>query len=1185
MAYAKVLDAVSEGPIYGPLGGLSNLLQHVYLDGTPVQNADGSLNFQGVMADFRSGTQDQDYIAGFPASENVIGVDVELRSDQPFVRQIMNTQLSALRVTLQFDGLSKANTSNGDINGYRIEYAVDIQTDDGAFVTVLQAAADGKTTSSYARTHRIDLPKANSHWNVRIRRLTPNANSSTIADATRIQSMTEVVDVKLRHPMTALVGIQVDASQFQSVPQRAYHFKGRILAVPANYDPESGLYSGTWDGAFKQAYSNNPAWVFYDLVANERYGLGAFVPAAGLSMLKWALYPIARYCDERVPDGLGGQERRFSCNTYLQSQADAYRVLADLASIFRGMVYESSGAVMAAADIPADPSYTFSAANIIDGRVSYTGSPLRKRHTLAQVSWNDLSDMGRAKVEVVNDPEGQARLGIRPIELTAFGCTSRAQAVRAGKWALLTSQRETQAATWQVGLDQALVAPGKVVRLADPNRAGRRIGGRVRSATDTVLTVDVELGVRPGDRLVVNLPSGVSESRVISEAVGHFVTIDNTTYTVDSTALTADMVGMPGSTLSITVTQPFSESPAPEAIWSVESEQLSTQLMRVISVARKDGMTAEIAAVQHEPGKFAAVDYGTKLDPLPITVIPPSVQPAPSQLAWSSYSVINQGIAQHNAVISWKPADAAIAYQVQWRRDNSDWIEAGRNGSCELTLENIRAGSYVARVRAINAANIPSVWATSMETQLEGDLSAPPAFKVFTAKSLVFGIQLDWGFPEGAAVIEHTELRYAETPDFNDAILLGTFPYPQKSHTLMGLAAGRRLWFWARLVDKLGLPGPWYPNGQGVAGAASSDASEILGYLEGKIGRDEMAQGLLGEIDGLSGSVGALDARLTEEHIARVSEDGALSERIDTVIASTEEAAAAVQETKTAFADVDGKLKAEWRVQTQATVNGTKYVAGMAAGVYTTENGDVQSSCYFLADRFALLTPGKDGSEPDTVAVPFVVENGQTFINQAFIGQASITDAQIQSLNAAKITAGTMSADRIETNSLTAKLANVDTAYIKTANIGVGNVDRLRIAAGAVTGAVSSVNTNTASATSYDVWNDVMTIPLGITENTSGILGLRLDQSKRLGSDAVARYRILLNGNVLAVGDGNVKDTGVWYNVISGPNGTLAMSYNPLPAGSSLKVQISLATFPEGGGSNAAYTYARLSVDMITYYR
>lgn len=946
-AYAKVLDLISEGPIVGPVHGQGSLLRDIYLDGTPVQNADGSLNFQGVRADFRAGTQAQSYISGFPSSESTVGVNVELTFEQPWVRQVTNTELSAVRVTLEVRGLSRANTSNGDINGYRIEYAIDVQTDGGAWEEVLRSAFDGKTTNVYARSHRIDLPDADTGWSIRVRRLTANANSSTIADTTFVQSITEIIDAKLRMPMSALVGIQVDASQFQSVPQRAYHFRGRIVSVPSNYDPETRTYSGAWDGSFQQAWTNNPAWVFYDIVSNARYGLGAFIPASKLSMLKWALYPIAQYCDELVPDGFGGMEPRFTCNAYLQQDGDAYRVLADLASVFRGMVYEQGGAVMAAADMPGEPAYTYSAANVIDGRFTYSGAARRTRYTVAQVSWNDMSDMGRAKMEAVEDREGQARYGLNITQVTAFGCTSRAQAIRVGKWALLTSQRETQAVTFRVGLDQALVAPGKVIRVVDPHKAGRRIGGRIREATNTVITTDAEVGVRPGDRLVVNLPSGVSESRIISQAVGHGLTADMTTWTADSTEITADMIGLPEATLTITVTQPFSETPEPEAIWTVESEALTSQLFRVISVARQEGLVAEISAVQHEPDKYEAVDYGTKIDTRPITVVPPSVQPPPATVTLSSYSVLGQGIAQHNAVIEWTPAESAVAYQVQWRRDNSDWIEGGRTGSARLELENIRAGAYTARVRAINAAGIPSLWTTSVETQLQGNVAPPPTVTHLTAASLVFGIRLDWGMPAGPSIIERTEIWYGPTNDREQAIKLGDFAYPQNSHTLMGLAAGAQLYFWARLVDKHGEIGPWYPAEGGVLGQASADANAILDYLNGQISETQLAQALLEKIEGGGDAMVVVDQLVTA-------------------------------------------LAAMYTIKTQLTVDGVPYMAGIGVGVEN-DDGQITSQILLAAGRVAILDESSG-----TLTIPFAVEGGQAFIREAMIGNATIGAAKLQ---------------------------------------------------------------------------------------------------------------------------------------------------------------------------------------------
>ncbi|QEA10908.1 tail fiber protein [Bordetella phage vB_BbrS_PHB09] len=1060
ISYAKVLDLISEGPIVGPVHGIANMLRDIYLDGTPIANANGSLNFQGVAVNFRAGTQTQSYIQGFPATEVTSGVDVELDSSQPWVRQVTNPTLSAVRVTLEVRGLSKVNPSNEEIGGYRIDYAIDVQAGTGIYREVVRGAFDGKTTDVYARSHRVELPEGASNWTIRVRRLTPNANSQMIQDRTFIQSVTEIIDAKLRMPMSAVVGIQVDASQFRAVPQRAYHFRGRIIRVPSNYDEETRQYFGPWDGAFKQAYTNNPAWIFYDMASNDRYGLGERLGPAALSQLKWALYPIAQYCDEMVPDGKGGTEPRFTCNCYLQQDGDAVRVMNDLASMFMGMVYEASGAVMVASDMPSSYSYTFSASNIEGGRVTSEGASRSTRYTVAQVTYNDMTDFGRAKLEVVEDEEGMQRYGVRITQIKPIGCTSRGQAQRYGRWALTTAKLQADVSSFVTGLEHAVVAPGRIIRVSDPHLAGRRIQGRIRAATPTVVTTDAEVGVRPGDRLIVNLPSGVSEERIVSNAVGQFLTMDNTEFSMDSTEITMDMVGLPGSTLTITVTQPFSELPEAESVWTVESESLTNRLYRVRAIRRREGLKAEILAVEHNPSKYDHIDFATRIEQPPITVVPPGIQDPPTDVVLVARSIVDQGIARHTATISWKRAKSAVAYQVQWRRDGSDWIDAGRTGSASIDIQDIRAGVYVARVRAINAADIPSVWEVSSETSLKGDLAPPPALVNLTATSQVFGILLRWGFPQGRFTAQRTEIWRSATNDLQTAEKLGDFAFPQSSHMLLGLAAGTRLYFWGRIVDLNGEYGAWFPASAGVMGESSWDASEYLEYFKGQIGRDELAQGLVEEIDGLRDGMDGFQALVDQERTERIAEDEALAQEVTTVKATADGAAAGVQQTSTALVSLDGKLQATWTVQAQVAQDGKVYAAGMTLGAYTDEGGQVQTSVYFLADRFAFLSLANG-----EISTPFVVQNGQTFLNQAFIGTAWIKSAQIESLDAGKIVVGVMSADRISTNTLVAKLASITTAYITTAHIGVAQVDTLRLASGAVVaGSHSVINTSWGSS-------------------------------------------------------------------------------------------------------------------------
>ncbi|ULH08585.1 TipJ family phage tail tip protein [Alcaligenes faecalis] len=843
IAYASVIDLVSAGPIHGFVDQ-NNPLRSVYLDNTPIQNEDGSLNFQDVQLEFRAGTQDQRYIPGFPAAESSTAVNVELRSDQPFTRAIQNVHISGVRVGLSVRGLKQQSTETGDITGYRVEYVIELSTDGSAFAEVLRGAFDGKTTQQYSRSHRIDLPRASTGWSLRVRRLTSNSSNSTISDVTYVDSITEVTDAKLRRPMSACVGIRVNAKQFQSIPTRAYHLYLRVVRVPSNYDAWTRSYAGTWDGTFKMSWTDNPAWVFYDLATNACDGLGRLLPAGWVD--RWALYQIARYCDELVPDGKGGTEPRFSCNVYLQDKAEAWKVLQDLASVFRGMAYYAHGSVLAVADMPRDAVYTYSNANVVDGQFNYTGSGLKTRYTVALVSWNDEMDMGRAKVEVVEDPEGIARYGVRQVELTAFGCTSQGQAQRLGRSALFTSRMETESVTFAVGLSGTLAQPGQVIEVADAHLAGRRIGGLIQSATVNAVTLDAPARVSAGDRLTVVLPSGASQTRVVAASVGQ------------------------GAELQvIPVATPFSQAPQSEAAWSISAPDPATQKYRVLTVSEGAGLQHTITALQYVDGKHAAIDYETRVEAPPISVVPPPVQNLPANVAITSYHVLAQGQARHNAVISWDAAANAVAYEVQWRRDNSEWVSMSRTGSTSVEVPNIYAGGYVARVRAINVLDVSSLWATSALTQLNGEVSAPQPITHLITASIPWGIRLNWGFPAGPNIIERTEIRYSSTQDFADSLPAGSFAYPSDSFEQTGLAVTTQHFFWARLIDKNGTQGPWYPaeSAPGVRGVPSQVASEYNELITEEIvagGLGEVIMGDIRDIPNIRDAVGEINIDLGE---------------------------------------------------------------------------------------------------------------------------------------------------------------------------------------------------------------------------------------------------------------------------------------------------------------------------------
>ena len=940
-AFARILDLVSEGEILG----LADDMRSVFLDETPLANADGGLNFAGVTLDKRYGSQDQLHIPGFPAVESENAVGVELRYGQPWTRAVTNLQLSAVRVRLSVPRLAQTNTSNGDTNGYTVQYKIEVATDGGPFVQVLASAFSGKTTTKYERSHRVDLPAAASGWQVRITRLTPNSTSGSITDTTNIDAITDIIDAKLRYPGSAIIGLQFDASQFQSIPTRSFDLFGRIIRVPSNYDPENRTYSGVWDGSFKSAWTDNPAWIFYDLLLHFRYGLGHLLNAGQVD--KWELYRIGQHCDQPVPDGKGGTEPRFTCNLYLSVRADALKVLQDLATTFRGMAYWAAGSVMAVADIPEDPVYTYSNANVIDGKFGYFGSAKKSRYTVCLVSWNDPTDFYRQKVQYVDDQPGIARYGIQQTEMTATGCTSQAQAQRIGKWALLTNRLETESVGFSVGLDGTLARPGQVIRIADNDRAGRRIGGRLRSSTLDTLVLDADVTAYPGDTITLIMPTGKAISRKI-KSVGYPLTWDSTGITWDNGTITMDTTGFPADVQQVVLAERLDDLPPTHSMWAIDSTTLATQLFRVMSVAEDFSDTEikyTISAVRHNASKYDAIDNGTKIERPPVTVIPPSVQKPPARVTISNDHFVDQGSAVSVMTIDWDRPESAIAFEVYWRKNDGDWIFAGRTGTNSIDVSGIYAGRYVAKVRAINSLDIGSVFATSMETVLNGKTTPPPVVSFFTAESIVFGIKLKWGIPQdlSTADLQRTEIWYSQTNVIGTAVKFGDYASPQTDLTIMGLAAGVQFFFWARLVDRIGNEGAFYGP---VTGQSSSDAGPILDYLNDQITETQLSQHLLEKIDSGGGAQIEIEALKTE-------------------------------------------LAAMYSIKTQLTVGGKPYLAGIGVGVENNE-GIITSQVLIAASRFAIIDPNTTD-----VFYPFVVQNNTAYIKSAFIENGSITNAKI----------------------------------------------------------------------------------------------------------------------------------------------------------------------------------------------
>ncbi|HHT0449846.1 TPA: TipJ family phage tail tip protein, partial [Klebsiella michiganensis] len=794
VAKAKILIALGEGEFAGALTA-----KDIYLDGTPLENSDGSQNFSGVAWEFRPGTQAQNYIQGIPGSENEINVGVEVSSKTAWSRSFSNTQLSAVRLRLKWPSLLKQE-DNGDLVGNAVSYAVDLQTDGGSWQTVLESAVSGKTTSGYERCHRIDLPRATMGWVLRLRKVTEDANTSKTGDVMMLQSYAEVLDAKLRYPNTALLYVEFDSRQFNgSIPKIACSPRGRVIRVPDNYDPETRQYSGIWTGAFKWAWTDNPAWIFYDLIVSDRFGLGNRLTSENID--KWTLYQVARYCDEPVPDGKGGEgtEPRYLCNVYVQDRNDAYTVLRDFAAIFRGMTCWSGDRVIALADMPRDIDYTYTRANVINGRFHYASSSSKTRYTNALVSWSDPENEYADAMEPVFEQPLVARYGFNQLELTAIGCTRQSEANRKGRWGILTNNKD-RVVTFSVGLDGNIPQPGYIIAVADEMLAGKVNGGRTREVDGCVITLDRKTEAKAGDRLLLNLPSGGTQGRTIESVDGHVVT----------------------------VTAEYAERPEPECVWAIESDSLRVQQYRVVGVKDNNDSTFTISAAAHDPDKYARIDSGAIIDSRPISVIPPGKQSAPANIVVESYSVVNQGISVETLQVHWTAVKNAIAYEAQWRRNEGNWINVPRSSVASFDVSGIYAGRYIVRVRAINAAEVSSGWAYSQEKTLTGKTGLPSAPVSLTTTSLLHGVQLNWAFPEGSGDTQKTELQYSLNPTGNGAMALSDVTYPGNSYQQMGLQIAATFWYRARIVDRLGNESPWTVWVQGMA---SDDIGEYYDKL------------------------------------------------------------------------------------------------------------------------------------------------------------------------------------------------------------------------------------------------------------------------------------------------------------------------------------------------------------------
>jgi hypothetical protein len=694
--YAKVVDLISEGEIQGLKDGAKS----IFLDNTPLQNADGSYNFQNVTVETRNGTQNQTFIPLAADIEDEKPVGVQVQQATPIVRSITDSNVNAARVSITVPQLQRF-TDAGDIEGASVRLQIAVQYNGGGYTTAIDDTISGRSADAYQRDYLVGLTGAKP-VDIKITRITDDSGSSKLLNAFSWSSYTEITYAKLRYPNSALVALRVDAEQFSSIPNRSYLVRGIKVRIPSNatVDSTTGrlIYSGIWSGSFGAAqWTTDPAWCLWDLLTSTRYGFGDHIQAAQLD--KWAFYVASQYASELVPNGFGSTEPRFSCNINIQTAEEAYKLINDLCSTFRVMPYWSTGALTVSQDRPADSAYLFTLANVTEEGFSYQGSSRKSRPTVAVVSYLDLNSRDIA-YEVVEDQEAIAKFGVVTTQISAFACTSRGQASRIGEWLLYSEHYESEVISFTASIDAGVVVrPGQIIEVSDPTRAGNRRGGRISAATTTSVTVDdaTGLAVAATATLSVILPTGVVESRGISSITGNVISLAT----------------------------PLSTAPNANSVWIFQTSNIQASTWRVLTVSEQEGAQYGITALAYNAGKYDYIERGALLQKRDITdlnVIPE----APTNLRATETLYELNGRALSKLIISWQSVVGVNQYRVRWRPQNGNWTTTTQ-ARPDYEILDTTAGVYEIQVYSLNAGLRQSVTPASLTVQAFGKTAPPVA--------------------------------------------------------------------------------------------------------------------------------------------------------------------------------------------------------------------------------------------------------------------------------------------------------------------------------------------------------------------------------------------------------------------------------------------------------------------------
>ncbi|EED0864433.1 host specificity protein J [Escherichia coli] len=934
----SVIDAIGEGPIEGPVKGLQSIL----VNKTPLTDTDGNPVIHGVTAVWRAGEQEQTPPEGFESSGAETGLGVEVTKAKPVTRTITSANIDRLRVT--FGGQSLVETtSKGDRNPTSVRLLIQLERG-GKWMTEKDVTINGKTTSQFLASVILDnLPPR--PFNIRMVRETADSTTDQLQNKTLWSSYTEIIDVKQCYPNTAIVGLQVDAEQFGGQQMTVnYHIRGRIIQVPSNYDPEKRTYSGIWDGSLKPAYSNNPAWCLWDMLTHPRYGMGKRLGAADVD--KWALYAIAQYCDQTVPDGFGGTEPRMTFNAYLSQQRKAWDVLSDFCSAMRCMPVWNGQTLTFVQDRPSDVVWPYTNSDVVvdDNGVGfrYSFSALKDRHTAVEVNYTDPQNGWQTSTELVEDPEAILRYGRNLLKMDAFGCTSRGQAHRAGLWVIKTGLLETQTVDFTLGSQGLRHTPGDIIEICDNDYAGTMTGGRILSidAASRTLTLDRE----------VTLP--------------------------ETGAATVNLINGSGKPVSVAITA----HPAPDRIqvstlpdgvetygvWGLSLPSLRRRLFRCVSIRENTDGTFAITAVQHVPEKEAIVDNGAHFDGdqsgTVNGVTPPAVQHLTAEVTADSGEY--QALARWDTPKVVKGVSFLLRLTVAADDGSERLVSTARTTETTYRFTQLAPGNYRLTVRAVNAwgqqgdpASVSfRIAAPAAPSRIE---LTPGYFQITATPHLAVydpTVQFEFWFSEKRIA----DIRQVETT----ARYLGTALYWIAAS--INIKPGHDYYFYIRSVNTVGKSAFVEAVGQ-----PSDDASGYLDFFKGEIGKTHLAQELWTQIDN-----GQLAPDLAE---IRTSITDVSNEITQTVNKKLEDQSAAIQQIQKVQVDTNNNLNSMWAVKLQQMKDGRLYIAGIGAGIENTPAG-MQSQVLLAADRIAMINPANGNTKP-----MFVGQGDQIFMNDVFL--------------------------------------------------------------------------------------------------------------------------------------------------------------------------------------------------------